>query len=126
VSGAFFFSLGFWLLLTGDLSWTNIAIGVTGSSIVSKFQVHRITILQFARLSVKALLALPLAYAQALKIMILPHRHERVNWHILPPGASYWDIYEKVFLITLTPRTLAEDVEDDRKIKVHSIERRSE
>jgi multicomponent Na+:H+ antiporter subunit E len=126
VSGGFFFSLGFWLVLTGDLSWTNIATGVLGSSIVSQFQMHRISVLQFARLSVKALLILPLAYVQALKIMILPHWYERISMHTLPPGATYWDIYEKVFLITLTPKTLAEDVEEDTRIKVHSIERRPE
>lgn len=123
--GAFTFGLGFWLLLTGDVSLQNMIIGLLGALVTSRLPVHRATFRQYAVLTAKVWLALPRAYGQALRIMILPHRDEQIHDEPLPKEAGPWEKFEKIFLITLTPQSVALSAEEG-KVKIHTIERRSE
>jgi len=76
-------------------------------------------------MGVKVLAALPSAYWQALKMMILPHHGETTQWE--PGDMDPWAAFEQIFIITLTPQTLVIDTDQQGKgrVRVHSLKRKT-
>jgi multicomponent Na+:H+ antiporter subunit E len=123
MSGGFVVAMVFWLLLTGDASPDNLIIGLVGSALAARLPVHRVSVFQMAGTVLRVLATLPAAFAQAFWLVARPHRHDRVDQ--LPPleNPDSWRTFERVFLVTLTPRTLAYGEDDETgQVDVHHIQ----
>ncbi len=123
--GAAFLSLGFWLLMTGDFTPDNILIGAAGAAAVARLPKHRAPLRRYILMGLKVLAAIPSAYGQALKLMILPHPRETTEWK--PGEMDPWTTFEQIFIITLTPQTLVTDTDQHGKgrVRVHSLKRKA-
>lgn len=123
MSGGFVVALVFWLLLTGDASPDNLVIGLAGSALAARLPVHRVPVARLAATVLRVLATLPASFAQAFWLVIRPHRYDRVDQ--LPPleQPDSWKTFERVFLITLTPKTLAFGEDDATgQVDVHHIQ----
>ncbi len=111
--------------MTGNFSPENILIGVVGAAAMDRLPKHRAPIRRYLHMGVKVLAALPSAYGQALKMMILPHHRETTEWK--PGDMDPWKAFEQIFIITLTPRTLVIDTDQQGKgrVRVHSLKRKA-
>ncbi len=124
MSGEWILAFGFWLLLTGDASPDNLIIGLAGAVAVSRLASQRVSLPRYLRTFIKVLAAVPLALFQSFHILLRPHRHEQTQWIAVPEQTDPWDRFEQIFLITMTPKTLATASEPDGKVQVHSVERK--
>lgn len=124
MSGPILIALVFWLLLTGDVSPDNLVIGLAGALAVGRLPVHRVSIFRMLATALRVLTALPVSYVQALWMVIRPHRAERID-HRKPDGMiDAWGTFERVFLITLTPKSLAFGEDAKGGVDVHYIQPR--
>lgn len=124
MSGPILAALAFWLLLTGDLGPENLLIGLAGALAVGRLPVHRISAFRMLATTLRVLAVLPASYVQAFRLMLSPRRIARVEHR--PGGAAPdpWNTFERVFLVTLTPETLAFGEDERGGVDIHRIERR--
>ena len=102
--------LGLWFLLTADLSWPNVLLGVAIALILPKFGPRCYTattvIKDWLQIFWEILVAIPRAYYEAFEMMLFPHRRETVtrvpSRRRRTPGMIFLDI----FLITFTPKSI--------------------
>ena len=122
MSGGFLVALVFWLLLTGDASPDNLVIGLVGSALAGRLPIHKVSVFRISGTVLRVLATLPVSFAQAFWLVVRPHRHDRVDR--LPPAErpDSWRTFERVFLITLTPKTLAFDEDASGRVDVHHIQ----
>ncbi len=124
MSGGFTVALVFWLLLTEDFSPDNLVIGLAGAAPMGRLLAHRVSVFRLTGAVLRVLAALPVSYAQAFWLVLRPHRGERVE-QLSPSGKTDpWRTFERVFLITLTPKTLAFGEDESGRIDVHRIQRK--
>lgn len=126
MSGPILFSFWFWVLLTADFSAANLAVGTIASVAVAFLPRHKVSAFQLATIGFRILMKLPFAIGQAVKIVIMPHRYERIYHEKLKEPGNAWKVFEAVFLITLTPKTLAISEESEEKLEVHQLVRKSQ
>ncbi|PSN14061.1 cation:proton antiporter [filamentous cyanobacterium CCT1] len=116
--------LTIWFLLTADLSWANIVIGV-GVTILLPRGVTNVGLLKdWLRTLGEVLVAIPQAYKEAFEIMLYPHREETVVLERVKPRRTPSLIFLDIFLITFTPKTIVQRYHNQGWYEVHYIQRR--
>jgi multicomponent Na+:H+ antiporter subunit E len=98
--------LTMWFLLTNNLSWENIVIGVCIAFLLPRGGGSTESPREIWRMVVKILQAIPQAYAEAFEMLLHPHRHEQVVLEKVTAARSARLIFLEVFLITFTPKTI--------------------
>jgi len=116
--------LTIWLLLTSDLSLENIAIGIAISSILPHTQQSIGTLRDWLRALGKILMAIPIAYIEAIEMIFRPHQAEDTEIERVPPNRSAGLIFLDIFLITFTPKTIVFKYHQDGEYEVHRVKRR--
>ncbi|MBE9112483.1 cation:proton antiporter [Nodosilinea sp. LEGE 07298] len=116
--------LTIWFLLTADLSWANIVIGV-GVTILLPRGVTNVGLLKdWLRTLGEVAVAIPQAYKEAFEIMLYPHREETVVLERVKPRRTPSLIFLDIFLITFTPKTIVQRYHSRGWYEVHYIQRR--
>lgn len=116
--------LTIWFLLTADLSWPNIFIGVAIAFLLPRSYIKAATIKDWLLVLWEVIVAIPQAYIEAFEIMILPHNGEDVVLERVKPNRSPGLIFLDIFLITFTPKTIVLKYREDGWYEVHRIRRR--
>jgi multicomponent Na+:H+ antiporter subunit E len=116
--------LAIWFLLTADLSWANILIGVTVSLLLPRGLTNPGTLKDWLYTLWEVVVAIPQAYKEAFEIMIWPHRHEVVTVDRAKPRRSPGLLFLDIFLITFTPKTIVQHYREQGWYEVHRISRR--
>lgn len=114
-----------WFLLTADLSLPNIIIGVTISLLLPHNHKIRGQIQDWMRALWEIIVAVPIAYMEAIEIIFFPHRFEDVTMEQVPPRRSPGLVFLDIFLITFTPKTIVLKYHEQGWYEVHRITRRS-
>ncbi|AFY95910.1 Na+/H+ antiporter subunit E [Chamaesiphon minutus] len=124
--------LTIWLLLTSDLSPENIAIGIVISLILPRN--HRSiphsggstngTLRDWLRVFGKIVMAIPIAYIEAIEMIFRPHQAEDIEIERVPPNRSSGLVFLDIFLITFTPKTIVRKYDRDGGYEVHRVKRR--
>ncbi|PSB57007.1 Na+/H+ antiporter subunit E [Chamaesiphon polymorphus] len=116
--------LTIWLLLTSDLSPENIAIGIVISLILPHTQSSIGTLREWLQVLGKIVMAIPIAYIEAIEMIFRPHQAEDVEIEIVPPNRSSGLVFLDIFLITFTPKTIVYKYNQDGGYEVHRVKRR--
>lgn len=119
--------LSLWFLITADLSWANIVIGIIVSLLLPKFDPVSYpapeVIKDWLHIFWKIIVAIPRAYYEAFDIMLHPHTQAEI---ILEPTQARKTpslIFLDTFLITFTPKTILVRHRPDGLQEVHRIKR---
>jgi multicomponent Na+:H+ antiporter subunit E len=116
--------LTIWLLLTSDLSPENIAIGIVISLILPHTQSYIGSLREWLRVLWKIIVAIPIAYIEAVEMIFRPHQAEDVEIEMVPPNRSSGLVFLDIFLITFTPKTIVYKYNQDGGYEVHRVKRR--
>jgi multicomponent Na+:H+ antiporter subunit E len=114
-----------WLLLTSDLSLENIAIGIVISLLLPHTQRSVGTLRDWLQAFGKILMAIPIAYIEAIEMIFRPHQAEDIEIERVPPNRSSGLIFLDIFLITFTPKTIVRKYHQDGGYEVHRVKRRN-
>lgn len=115
--------LAIWFLLTADLSWANILIGVTVSILLPRGATNPGRLKDWLRILGEVVVAIPQAYKEAFEIMLWPHHDETVAVERAKPRRTPSLIFLDIFLITFTPKTIVQRYYDQGWYEVHYIQR---
>lgn len=126
MSGPVLLAFGIWMLLTADFTWPNAAAGLIASVAVSLLPKHRFSAWQLIYLVLSALVRIPQALWEVLRIVCLPHRYERITAHKLIHARNPWAVFCQTLIICFTPRSLVVSEQHKGEVKVHMLERRKE
>lgn len=101
------FRLVLWALLTADLSWVNLAIGLVIALVLPHARGPKHPLRPTLRALARSLIAVPLAYGEALSLISCGEREEE-RWIQRPAGDPQHRllIFLEVLAITLTPFTI--------------------
>ena len=116
--------LTIWLLLTSDLSVENIAIGIVISSILPHPQQSIGSVRDWLQVTGKIVMAIPIAYIEAIEMILYPHQAEEIEIERVPPNRSSGLVFLDIFLITFTPKTIVYKYNQDGGYEVHRVKRR--
>lgn len=116
--------LTIWFLLTADLSWANIVIGVIVALILPRGVTSPGLLKDWLRTLWEVVVAIPQAYKEAFEIMLWPHHEEVVTVERAKPRRTPSLIFLDIFLITFTPKTIVQRYYDQGWYEVHYIQRR--
>lgn len=116
--------LAIWFLLTADLSWANILIGVAVAFLLPRGIPRPSNVKEWLYTLGEVVVAIPQAYKEAFEIMVRPHRHEVVTVERAKPRRSPSLIFLDIFLITFTPKTIVQRYREQGWFEVHYITRR--
>ncbi|MBD2424478.1 Na+/H+ antiporter subunit E [Phormidium sp. FACHB-1136] len=116
--------LAIWFLLTADLSWPNILIGVSVALLLPRGTTNPGRLKDWLRTLWEVVVAIPQAYIEAFEIMFSPHNHEVVTVERAKPRRSPSLIFLDIFLITFTPKTIVQHYREQGWYEVHRITRR--
>lgn len=117
------FRLLLWLLLTADGSGINIAIGVLVAVLLPRQRLAPDRLRDWLQVLGKIAIAIPMAYIEAIEIMIFPHRQETMIREAVRPNRSAQLVFLDIFLITFTPKTIVSHYNEAGWYDVHQIER---
>lgn len=115
--------LTIWFLLTADLSWPNILIGVTIALLLPRQYTEPGALKDWLRALGETLMAIPQAYKEAVEIMLRPHTQEAVTEERVKPQRTPGLIFLDIFLITFTPKTIVLKYREDGWYEVHRVQR---
>ena len=116
--------LTIWLLLTSDLSIENIAIGIVISVILPVSRESIGALRDWLRVLGKIVIAIPIAYIEAIEMIFRPHQAEDIEIEMVPPNRSSGLVFLDIFLITFTPKTIVCKYHPDGGYEVHRVKRR--
>jgi multicomponent Na+:H+ antiporter subunit E len=116
--------LTIWFLLTSDLSVPNIIIGITIALLLPSNRRTAGRFKDWLRALGKIVMAVPIAYMEAIEMIFRPHNIEEMEIERVPPNRSPESIFLDVFLITFTPKTIVTKYHGDGGYEVHRIKRR--
>ncbi|TAD76569.1 MAG: cation:proton antiporter [Oscillatoriales cyanobacterium] len=119
------FRLLLWLLLTADGSGINLAIGLLVAVLLPRQRLAPDRLRDWLQVLGKIAIAIPMAYIEAIEIMIWPHRHEATIREPVRPNRSAQLVFLDIFLITFTPKTIVSHYNEAGWYDVHQIERSS-
>lgn len=117
--------LTIWFLLTADLSWPNIVIGLAIALLLPRSRTYLADWREWLRTFGKALIAIPQAYLEALEIIFRPHLAETVTMERVLPRRTPGLIFLDIFIITFTPKTIVLKYHKQGWYEVHQITRRT-
>lgn len=120
--------LTIWFLLTADLSWPNLVLGVAIALLLPRTKRHRLEacatrerLKDWLRILAEIFVAIPQAYFEAFEMIFRPHKREEITRERVKPGRSRWLIFLDIFLITFTPKTIVLKYYQQGWYEVHRI-----
>lgn len=116
--------LTIWFLLTSDLSFVNIIIGVSIALFLPQSPPEKQSIKQWINWLGKLLISIIQAYKEAIEIMIFPHAYEGLTVQRVPLNRSKFLIFLEIFLITFTPKTIVLQYNKKGWFTIHRIFRK--
>lgn len=116
--------LTIWFLLTSDFSLANIAIGLTVALLLPRCRPVESALSDWLLALGEVAIAIPVAYKEAIEIMIRPHNYEDVTLERVKPNRTPGLIFLDIFLITFTPKTVVLNYQKDGCFEVHNVRRR--
>lgn len=122
--GSLILRLSIWFLLTADLSITNILIGVMIAFLLPRGYTSPEKLKEWLRVIMKIIIAIPVAFKEAVEIMLYPHYQEKIIMEKVKKKRSLPLIFLDIFLITFTPKTIVLNYHEEGWYEVHEIIRR--
>ncbi|HIK07245.1 MAG TPA: Na+/H+ antiporter subunit E [Trichormus sp. M33_DOE_039] len=122
--GHFILRMVIWLLLTANISWINILIGVIISLLLPRGVTSPDKLKDWLQVIIKTLVAIPVAYLEAFEIIFRPHQHEEIILERVKPKRSPRLIFLDIFIITFTPKTIVTRYRQEGWYEVHQIQTR--
>ncbi|MBP0017722.1 MAG: Na+/H+ antiporter subunit E [Cyanobacteria bacterium SBLK] len=116
--------LTIWFLLTANLSWPNIAIGVAIALIIPRNSTNPERLKEWLSVSGKLLWALPIAYIEAFELIFRPHNEEEIVLEQVAKARSHRLVFLDILLITFTPKTIVVRYREEGWYEVHRVVRR--
>ncbi|MFS8839935.1 Na+/H+ antiporter subunit E [Synechococcus sp. W55.2] len=115
-----------WFLLTGNLSWDNVAIGVAATLLLPRQAFAPVQWRDWGRVLQEILLAIPRAYWEAFEMILKPHTVEEVVYKQTLPNRSAGLVFLDIFLITFTPKTIVLNCNAQGTYEVHVLKPRED
>lgn len=119
--------LTLWFLLTADMSWANILIGVGISLLIPVFgprsYVAPAILKDWIHILWEILVAIPRAYIEAFEMILYPHEREEIICEKSKPRRTPGLLFLEIFLITFTPKTIVVKHHDEGWNEVHWVKR---
>ncbi|MEA5568762.1 Na+/H+ antiporter subunit E [Anabaena sp. UHCC 0399] len=122
--GHFILRMVIWLLLTANVSLTNILIGVAIALLLPRGYTSPEKFKDWLQVLVKTIVAIPVAYIEAFEIIFRPHKQEDMILERVKPKRSPNLIFLDIFIITFTPKTIVVNYREEGWYEVHQIQRR--
>ncbi|MEO1347858.1 MAG: Na+/H+ antiporter subunit E [Cyanobacteria bacterium J06635_15] len=116
--------LTIWFLLTADTSLANIVIGVCVALLLPRRYTAPAVLRDGLRVFWEIIIAIPVAYFEALQIIFRPHNREVVTMERVKPNRTPGLIFLDIFLITFTPKTIVSKYHEDGWYEVHRVVRK--
>lgn len=122
--GHLIFRLTIWFLLTANLSWLNILIGLSISLLLPRGYTNPETLKEWLSIFGKILWAIPLAYIEAFDLILRPHNDEDMVCEQVEKKRSHRLVFLDILLITFTPKTIVVKYHKEGWYEVHRVTRR--
>lgn len=116
--------LGFWLLLTADASLINIIIGVLVALALPFPKGPRLPLFAWIQGVWKTIKLLPIAYLEALSLLLHAHTKEVVTTRAIPVGQNPWLLLLEIFLINFSPKSIVIKKDEQGRLHIHHIRQR--
>lgn len=116
--------LAIWFLLTADLSWPNVAIGIAIALLLPSHYSMTARLGDWLHVLWEIVVAVPIAYIEAIEMIFRPHLYEEVTMERVKPNRTPGLIFLDIFLITFTPKTIVLKYHEDGWYEVHRVQRR--
>ena len=113
--------LGFWLLLTADISVMNITIGVLAALVLPRKKGPRLPLMGWLKGVWKVIALLPIAYLEALSLLIQSYTKEEVTTCPIRMDRNPRLLFLDIFLINFSPKSIVLRVDKLRRIHIHQI-----
>ena len=119
--GHFIFRLSIWLLLTANVSLTNIIIGVIIALLLPRGKSSPEKLKSWVKVIIKIFVAIPVAFMEAFEIIFRPHNEEEIIMEKVKLNRSPLLVFIDIFLITFTPKTIVMKYHEEGWYEVHHI-----
>lgn len=119
--GNFILRLTIWLLLTANMSLTNIIIGVIIALLLPRGKSSPEKLKAWLKVIIKIFGAIPVAFMEAFEIILRPHNQEEIIMERVKLKRSPLLIFIDIFLITFTPKTIVFKYREEGWYEVHQI-----
>lgn len=119
--GHFILRLSIWLLLTANMSLTNIIIGVIIALLLPRGKSSPEKLKAWLKVIIKIFVAIPVAFMEAFEIIFRPHNQEQIIMERVKLKRSPLLIFIDIFLITFTPKTIVFKYREEGWYEVHQI-----
>ncbi|AFW96699.1 Na+/H+ antiporter subunit E [Dolichospermum sp. UHCC 0684] len=119
--GHLIFRLSIWLLLTANVSLTNIIIGVIIALLLPRGKSSPEKLKSWLKVIIKIFVAIPVAFMEAFEIIFRPHNQEEIIMERVKLNRSPLLIFLDIFLITFTPKTIVMKYHEEGWYEVHHI-----
>ena len=119
--GNFVLRLTIWLLLTANMSLTNIIIGVIIALLLPRGKSSPEKLKAWLKVIIKIIITIPLAFMEAFEIILRPHNQEEIIMEKVKLKRSPLLIFVDIFLITFTPKTIVFKYREEGWYEVHQI-----
>ncbi len=113
-----------WFLLTADLSFANLLIGVTIALLLPRHPIISSSLKDWLHVIWEILVAIPTAYREAVEMIVHPHTQEDTTMERVKPNRTPGLIFLDIFLITFTPKTIVLRYHEGGWYEVHWVSRR--
>lgn len=117
------FRLGLWFLLTADGGRFNLMVGLALAVLLPRARTRLASPWLLLQSLGAVVLSIPQAYAEAVVMVVRPHRRERLTSLGSSGSQSSLVVFLEVFRITLTPLTIALGRRPDGSYLVHELGR---
>ena len=122
--GHLIFRLSIWLLLTANVSLTNIIIGVIIALLLPRGKSSPEKLKSWVKVIIKIFVAIPVAFMEAFEIIFRPHNQEEIIMEKVKLNRSPLLVFIDIFLITFTPKTIVMKYHEEGWYEVHYIKPR--
>ncbi|QEI39750.1 hypothetical protein BMF77_00303 [Dolichospermum sp. UHCC 0315A] len=122
--GHFILRLSIWLLLTANVSLTNIIIGVIIALLLPRGKSSPEKLKSWVKVIIKIFVAIPVAFMEAFEIIFRPHNQEEIIMEKVKLNRSPLLVFIDIFLITFTPKTIVLKYHEEGWYEVHYIKPR--
>lgn len=116
--------LTIWFLLTNNWTVENLLIGIIIALILPRGNAAPERLRDLLKVLWKIILAVPIAYIEAIEMIFHPHKHEEIIMEPVQLKRSPGLIFLDVFLITFTPKTIVLKYHEAGWYEVHLVRRR--
>jgi multisubunit Na+/H+ antiporter MnhE subunit len=110
----------FWIVVSGDASLRGVLLGCAFSVFAGRLLGLNPEAGHILRFALRLLRTLPQAFREGIELMTGRFSARRFAPQKAPP--SPWSVFEEVYLVTLTPRTLVVHVDRLRTMLVHCLD----